>query len=506
MNAVQDGQQDHKGERVFVLRIAGEVCIKSRHTRRRFQKRLRRNIRQALDSAGIEYELVDNWFRLDVRTQDPRAGVICSRIFGLRSVRPATCHPYETIDDIVRLGVALRSKDVEGGIRFAVRAKRVGPRDKIPFTSLDLAKELGAGLYAAGGKVDLTTPEVTVGVEIREGEVFFFDEDIEGPGGLPLGTEGRALLLISGGFDSAVAGWLLMRRGIELDFLFFNLGGPAHEAGAQAITRRLVADWSAGYDPVFHSVDFRPVVADMKEKVRGTWWQLLLKRLMMRTASELCSGHHYPVMITGESAGQVSSQTLHNLASITAPIEVPILRPLVGFNKEEITQRARHIGTYDLSAGNPEFCALDGGRPVTKSRPRELSRQEMRTDAALLQIMLGRRSSTKVSALEDNLEVIEAEIDSVPEGAVVIDVRNDADRAGWAWPESIHMPFERAIDSAPLLPVGPTYVFYCEVGLKSAFLAEGLRSGGHEAFGFRGGTHGLKRYQKRLDHESDATQ
>lgn len=480
---------------VNVLRLSGEVCTKSTPTRKRFTRKLRENLARALQHHGIEATIEMRQGRIDVETDDPGASEILARVFGVHAVVPSVGHPWQTMDDIVELGVARWAGQVEGR-RFAVRSRRVGQRAAIPFTSTELNVRLGQALVDAGGRVDLDDPELTVGVEVREGALYLFDHELAGPGGLPLGIEGRALTLISGGFDSAVATWMLLKRGVALDFLFFNLGGSAHERGVREVTKLLCETWTYGSAPTLHVVDFRPVVADMQEKVHGRWWQLLLKRLMMRAADQVAQEGHYPVLVTGEAMGQVSSQTLSNLAAITVPIRTPILRPLIGFNKEEITQLAQRIGTYETSAGTPEFCALEGGRPVTRSSPGELDTNEAKIDLSLLDAVVSRRHIHQVAGMEVDLGA-DALIERVPDEAVVLDLREQLGEGAWRWEGSVHLPFTRAMDSATLLPADATYVLYCDVGLKSAFLAEAMREKGYEAFSFRGGLRPLRRLAER---------
>ncbi len=487
-----------KNKKTNILRLSGELCIKSPQVRRRFQDRLVHNIREALGRAGVDYELHRQWSRIDVESDDERAGKVLARIYGVEGVIPATRYSWETLEDILDLGEKLYLERVRGK-KFAVRARRVGNRDRIPFQSGDVNRKLGARLFEASDGVDLDHPEITVALEIREDEVFFLDDEIDGPAGLPMGTEGKALCLMSGGFDSAVAAWMMQKRGIDLDFVFFNLGGPAHERGVRDVTKQICELWSNGYAAKLHVVDFRSLVAEMKEKVRGSYWQLLLKRLMMRASHLICQEEGYPAMITGESAGQVSSQTLLNLAAIQTPIPTPILRPLVGLNKNDITDLARHIGTYDISAGVPEFCALEGGRPVTNSSPEKLDREEELVSQSLLETLVERRLVHNVFEMASGDEIVDVEIDRVPEGAVVLDLRTHVADNAWKYPDSVHMPFEKAIENVAYLPKQGTYLLYCEVGLKSAFLAEQMRRAGFEAFSFRGGTHALKRYAKKAE-------
>lgn len=482
--------------RTNILRLAGELCIKSPKVRRRFQDRLAHNIRMAMEGAGVQdYKVLRHWSRIDVDTDDPRATAVLARIFGIQGVIPATAYPWETIDDIVEMGARLYADKVAGK-SFAVQTKRVGNRAGIPFDSVDLGRELGSKLDPHSAGVDLDNPDVVVGVEVRENAVFFLGDELPGPGGLPMGSEGKAVALMSGGFDSAVAAYMMQKRGIDLDFLFFNLGGPAHERGVRDVTKLLCERWSNGYDAKFHIVDLRPMVAEMKDKVSGSYWQLLLKRMMMRAAHIICVEQRYPAMITGESAGQVSSQTLMNLAAIQTPIITPILRPLVGLNKDDIIALARVVGTHDLSADVPEFCALDGGRPVTNGSAKRLDREEDCVSRELLESLVEHRQVLKVAEMAQGSEMVDAdiEVDEAPEDAVIIDLRTKAARAKWTLDDAVQMDFEMAVENVGFLPKEATYLLFCDVGLKSAFLAERMRKMGFKAHSFRRGTRALRRH------------
>jgi thiamine biosynthesis protein ThiI len=489
-----------KSSKTNILKLSGEICIKSPSVRKRFQDRLSHNIRDALGRAGVEFTLHRHWSRFDVESDDDRAPEILARIFGVEGVIPATAYVWETLEEILDLGEELYSERVAGK-KFAVRAQRVGNRTNIPFISGDVNRQLGARLYDVSAGVDLENPEITVGLEVRQKEVFFIGDELDAPGGLPMGSEGKALALMSGGFDSGVAAWMMQKRGVDLDFVFFNLGGPAHERGVRDVTKRLSELWSNGYEPKLHVVDFRAMVAEMKQKISGSYWQLLLKRLMMRAAHQICVGpdgqsRRYPAMLTGESMGQVSSQTLPNLAAIQTTIPTPILRPLVAMNKIAIIDLARNIGTYDISAKVPEFCALEGGHPVTNGSSSRLDREEQKLSQSLLATLVEQRQVHKVFEMASGDEIVDVETTKIPEDAVIIDLRAPLADNAWTYPDSVHLAFEKAIDNVGFLPKDASYVLCCEVGLKSAFLAERMRHSGFDAYSFRGGVAALERHTK----------
>ncbi len=486
---------DRPYDSVLMLRLCGEVTTKSEGIRNQFNRRLANNLRDAFERAEIDAEVHDRWYRFDVETDDRRALDVATRVFGIRAASWTRAYDWEGLDDIVDIGEALFADKVVGKT-FAVRTKRAGYRDKIPFTSMDVDRELGTKLVEAGGDVDLDDYQVRVGIEVREDKAFFFEEELDAVAGLPCGVEGRALALMSGGFDSAVAAWTMMRRGVDLDFLFFNLAGPPQERAVKEVTKALHDRWAFGYTAWFHVVDLRPMIAEMREKVDGRFWQLLLKRLMMLAAEQLAEKRGYPALITGESCGQVSSQTLSNIAAITAPITTAVLRPLVGTNKEAIIARSRQIETHDICSRIPEFCALDGGPPIVDGTPTQLDEQQQRVDLGLLEELVRQRHSSKVKDLrvDDDPDV---QIDSIPDGAVVLDLRSERDFDRWSCEGAVNLPLERALEQVGLLPKESPYLLYCEVGLKSAFLAERMLRMGYEAYSFSGGVAKLKKWEKK---------
>ncbi|MCP5110176.1 MAG: tRNA 4-thiouridine(8) synthase ThiI, partial [bacterium] len=329
---------------LFVLSYAGELSVKAKGTRNRFSERLARNLADALDSAGISYEIRRTWARLYLESPSPEAAEIAARIFGVSSVSVTERRPWASQEDILRAGEEIFAP-VVAGKTFAVRVRRGGRRQKTPFTSPEVERRLGSLLSPVAAGVNLKAPQVEARIELRRDHPYFSSHKIPAHGGLPIGTGGRAVALVSGGLDSVVAAWLMQRRGVMLDYLFCNLAGDGHRDSVLAVMKHVADRWSYGHRPRFHLIDYRPVVEELKQHCPQALWQVVLKRQMLRAADSLVRMTKGAAIITGEAVGQVSSQTLQNLAVISSVTEIPILRPLVAAHKEEIFEHARRIGT-----------------------------------------------------------------------------------------------------------------------------------------------------------------
>lgn len=483
----------------FLIRFSGEITTKSRGTRARFMQLLRRNVEDALQAERIPYEFQWEWSRFFVDTPEPRAKDVLSRVFGVQSFSEIQTAPVEGLDELVRFGDEL-FRDRVRDRAFAVRARRSDRN--ISFGSQDVERELGTALLTHADRVDLDNPDVTVYVEIRDGQAHFFTERHDGPGGLPVGAEGRAVALVSGGFDSAVAAWLMQGRGIVLDHVFCNLGGSAHLQGVLRVMKVLADRWSYGTSPRLHVVDFRPLVQEFQQRTKSRYWQVLLKRYMYRTAEHIA--RQTPTgrgIVTGEALGQVSSQTLPNLDVISRVTQLPLLRPLLGFDKEEIVARSRVIGTFELSSAVQEYCALVPGKPTTRANLETIEAVEADLDDEVFREALKRRETYDLRNLDpDELRNPEVELDRVPEGARIIDVRSPQAQQAWGHPDAEGWNFFQAVDEFPNWNREPTYVCVCEVGLKSADLAERMRGAGFDAYSLKGGIKTL--YEASLDDDT----
>ncbi len=480
-----------------LLRFSGDIGTKARATRSQFVKRLVANLRNALLAEELEPRIRDTHNRIFVELPDAASASVLTRVFGIQSISLVEQRPADNIERIVDAGEELFGSRITGK-RFAIRARRVGERSKIALLPSDIERELGTRLLASSAGVDLTNPEETVNIELIGSDAYFFAERLACHGGIPLGASGRAIALLSGGFDSAVAAWQLLRRGVRIDYAFCNLGGETHQQGVLRVAKVLADQWSYGDQPRLHAIDFAVVTEELRARTRPRYWQVLLKRLMVRAAEIMVRERRASAIITGEAVGQVSSQTLPNLAVISRATDETILRPLIGSNKEEIINTARLIGTYELSKIIREYCAMVPTRPSTAATLEAIEAEEAKIDLSIVGAAVATRKIFKLRELDlETLEIPDLEVDRIPEGATVIDLRSKPEYQGWHWPGALHLDLAKALKTYASFDRRNTYVLYCEIGLKSAHLAEFMRKEGLQAFHVPGGLKTLKKMEAR---------
>ncbi|NIP83862.1 MAG: tRNA 4-thiouridine(8) synthase ThiI [Gemmatimonadetes bacterium] len=483
-------ERDHD-DALVLLRFAGELFIKSRRTRSAFLRRLRHNLEDALESVPGQASLEGGWDRLYVRAGDESALDVLARVFGLSSLSPIDRVTAAVPEDIVTAGAETFLERVRGRT-FAVRARRAGSH---PFSSKDIEVELGARLLDASAGVDLDDPEVEVFVEVRNDRAWLFGERVDGAGGLPLGVEGRAVTLLSGGYDSAVAAWLMLKRGIAQDYVFCNLGGDAYERAVVQVGKVLADEWSYGTRPRLHSIDFSAPLAGIREGTREKYWQVVLKRLMYRAASLVGAEVGAQAVITGEAVGQVSSQTLANLAAIEPAADLPVFRPLLGFDKEEIIARARRVGTAGLSEQVKEYCAIAPGRPVTSASVEAVAAEEAKVDPTVVERAVAARRVLELRSLTStDLVAPYLFTEDVPAGSRVLDCRPVEPFRHWHLPDAERWDEWELLRRFRKLDRDEHYVLYCGHGIQSAHIAEKMQRAGYEAYSFRGGVRALREW------------
>jgi thiamine biosynthesis protein ThiI len=268
---------------------------------------------------------------------------------------------------------------------FRVTARRADKR--LVLTSMDIERELGAAICRrTGKKVSLKTPDLTIHVELLSKEAFCSAKKIEGPGGMPVGVSGKVACLLSGGIDSPVAAYRMIKRGCHASFIHFSgrpLVSRASEEKARDLIRTLT---SYQYDSRLYVIPFGEIQREIVLTAPAPFRVVLYRRLMVRIAGELARQDRCWALVTGDSLGQVASQTPQNLCAIEEAAEFPILRPLIGMDKREIIDEAKHIGTYDISIEPDQDCCklFVPIHPSTKTRIVDVLKIERMLDVSSL--------------------------------------------------------------------------------------------------------------------------
>ncbi|HLX51430.1 MAG TPA: tRNA uracil 4-sulfurtransferase ThiI [Streptosporangiaceae bacterium] len=379
------------GEPCVLLKL-GEIVLKGRN-RQQFEKLLHTNIRGAVRDMKISLRVWQREGVILLRIEDDpgEAGTRAEREARIR----ALAERMRDVPGIVRVCPALRvAKDPEAAVAAAIELTRDKPgafavrprrRDKrFPLRSSEIAILVGRRIQQAHGyPVNLSNPDTTVFVEVDQQEVFVYTEGLPGQGGLPVGMSGRGLVLMSGGIDSPVAAYRMIRRGLRCDFLHFSgmpLTGPESVYKAYALVRGL--DRFQGRSRLF-VVAFGKAQQKLASSGASRLQIVAQRRLMLATGEILARRLHASALVTGDSLGQVSSQTLTNIIALDDAASLPILRPLIGWDKTEIMAEARQIGTLSISELPDQDCCtlLTPRRVETRARIDDLHKIEHRLDA-----------------------------------------------------------------------------------------------------------------------------
>jgi thiamine biosynthesis protein ThiI len=340
-------------EEVVMVRY-GELFLKSEPVKRRFLEVLAENIRTGLEAEGIVHWLEIPRGRIFIHGKEPeRIAWITSRIFGIVDTGICT-RTKPTPEALSTEAIRQAIRSLYPGMTFAVRARR---EQKVGLASPELAARIGSAILeqVPEARVDLDHPQYEVLVEVRETGGYVCDKRTPAPGGLPLGTQGLVVSLLSAGIDSPVAAWLMMKRGCVPLFLHMNSGrwsGTNVQSGSIENFRRL-SSWSLGQPLTLHIVSSERFFDRMEEfQIPPRFRCVLCKRWMLRAGSHLAREAGAYALVSGENLGQVASQTLANMSVISSASHVPVLRPLITYDKGEIVALAKKIGTFGGPTGD----------------------------------------------------------------------------------------------------------------------------------------------------------
>lgn len=351
----------------LIIARYGEVGLKSNRVRRRFENCLINNIKASIDAEVKVYQARIFIFPKDFDDAIEKL----ERIFGIVSYSPAVS-TKSTFEDVERDLATYAEKLHDEGLldentRFAISCRRVGTHE---FSSQEMAAFAGAVIVKKySSPVDLTNPELTIYLEVRDNDAYIFHEKIEGPGGLPLGTQGKVISLVSSGIDSPVATYLMMKRGCQVIALYCD-NQPYTTPDALKNYEDLIDQlnlYASGAPIKKRVVKYGDYLSTCKSEAPDKMTCVLCKSGMYKIAGMLAKKLHAEAVIDGSSLGQVASQTLPNILATREDLDVPVLSPLIGLDKVEITRIAEKIGTFEISKRDDGGCKAVPKYPETKA-------------------------------------------------------------------------------------------------------------------------------------------
>ncbi|MFQ3209602.1 MAG: thiamine biosynthesis protein ThiI [Colwellia sp.] len=466
----------------FIVKLQSEITIKSRPVRKRFTKILETNIKNVLRRIDEQVTSRTNWDNIEVNTKD-NSLENCKRLIEALKCIPGISKFLEVqqsnfidVNDVFEKTLAIHAKAIENKT-FCVRVKRTGIHD---FNSTKVEEYVGRGLDEAveSAKVKLKNPDITVHIEIKNKDLFIINKRHIGLGGFPIATQEDVLSLMSGGFDSGVSSYQMIKKGSRTHYCFFNLGGSAHEVGVKQISYYLWNKFGASHKVKFFALDFEPVVAEILGNVENSHMGVVLKRMMVRAATKIAKRGKIQALVTGESLGQVSSQTLTNLNVINQVTDTLILRPLAAYDKQDIINIARKIGTEEFSKTIPEYCGVISKKPTVKAVLSRVEEEEANFNFDILNKVV---SDTRVYDMRDIGKESEEEIhavdliENIPANAIVVDIRSPDEEEekplDLANVEVKHIPFYKLSTQFGDLDRSKDYLLYCDHGVMSKLQA-----------------------------------
>ncbi len=355
----------------LILLKCGEISLKGLN-RPKFEQKLAENVAAAIGNLG-KFSIKKSQSMLYVEPLEDginmqEAVSRLKKVFGIANICPAVrCD--KDMESIKKTAVECM-KNIDCTDRtFKVESKREDK--KFPLNSPQISREVGGAILKnmSGLKVDVHNPDILVQVEVRK-EAYIFAEKFSGAGGMPVGSSGRAALLLSGGIDSPVAGWMIAKRGVKLDAVYFHSPPYTSERAKDKVIdlAKIVAKYARNIN--LYVVPFTDIQLDIIEKCPKNYLTVIMRRIMMRIAEKIAVQNNDTALITGESIGQVASQTMEALYCTNSAVSMPVFRPCIGMDKEEIVQISKKIDTYETSIQPYEDCCTIFVPKHPKTKPK----------------------------------------------------------------------------------------------------------------------------------------
>lgn len=344
---------------IFLIKY-GEIAIKG-NNRYLFENALLKNIRLSIKALG-NFQIQKEQGRILIEPEDDHIDTEeivdkLTKVFGVVGICIGIKNEKTDMDAIRETALYhMKSVCEHNNYTFKVETRR--SNKNYPLNSMEISKEVGAYILTHMGdqlKVDVHNPEIRLNIELRN-SLYVYSKVIPGPRGMPLGTNGKAMLLLSGGIDSPVAGWMVAKRGVEIGGVYFESPPYTSERAKQKVVD--LAKKIAAYTGRFklYIVPFTDIQMEIYQKCPHQQLTIIMRRIMMRIAEKIANEENAQALITGESIGQVASQTIQSLAVTNAVVSLPVFRPLIGFDKEDIVSIAKKIDTYETSILPYEDC------------------------------------------------------------------------------------------------------------------------------------------------------
>lgn len=468
----------------FIVKLFPEIMVKGSPVKKKMITMLHQNLLTLLRRVDEGVELKKFRDKIEIYCDDHVAGQarrILSQTPGVEQYLEAI--QYETGEDLELIAEKIAEHQLNSieGKTFVVRGKRSGTHS---VSSSDIERFVGSYLFEQGDSagVDLKNAEVKIEFELNQNILNIITRRVYALGGFPLGTQGEVLSLMSGGFDSTVASYLTMKRGVKTHFIFFNLGGAAHEVGVKQVALYLWSQFGASHRVNFVSVPFEEVVTEIFNSTHESYMGVTLKRLMLMAAEKVADDMGIDCLVTGEAVAQVSSQTLRNLALIDESTRKLVLRPLAVMNKPDIINIANQIGTREFAENMPEYCGVISKNPVINGSFHRMEKEARRFDYDVLEQAVAKAVTVPVDKIvEDVNQAAPVDIVSQITDETLIDIRRADEiirQPLKVQADLIKVPFNELNQKFKALDQTRNYLLYCDKGVMSQLHAQYLRDAG----------------------------
>jgi tRNA uracil 4-sulfurtransferase len=463
----------------FIIKYFTEIMIKGSTAKRQMISQVYNNLVNILSKISNDIKVKKFFDKIEVVCPIEVVVEVRLRLLdtpGIQQILEAIQFDnMSTLDDIKVKVNETMAHEIQGK-SFVVRCKRTGTQE---FKSTDVEQTVGGYMLAMNDTkgVALKNAEVTINIELVFAQLNIITHKHMGMGGFPIGTQGSILSLMSGGFDSTVASFLAMKRGIKTHFIFFNLGGIAHEIGVKQVAYYLWNKFGSSHRVQFITIPFEDVVTEIFKSVSEPYMGVMLKRLMLQASEKIANDMKIDALVTGESVAQVSSQTLRNLALIDQATSKLVLRPLSMMSKPDIIDIANKIGTSKFAESMPEYCGVISKNPVTHGNYERVASEARRFDYSVLDTAVENAIPVNVDEIDvDISEIGQMEVISDLSGGnyTVIDIRQSSDCIETSV-ETLKIPFYKLKSEFKKLPQDKEYLFYCDKGILSQLHAQFLR-------------------------------